>query len=205
VSGGTARKACRSAGPSISRAWSATADKRRNSPARWCRLRPNRRVGRTFEKGPTVLTERGRKNCLRSHRRSPTVRRRIVGTATAPFSFMPGFHPHHPSPSTKPCQNVGLIPDGLLPGVRGRRRGYGSVVQKHLEPPAASPGWPGEFQQCPSGTLWPAPPYDPEDCDISELLACLSEHSAGASPTGPINLPTPRTHPKHPERDDQGH
>ena len=85
---------------------------------------------------------------------------------------MPGFiHTHHHQYETL---QRSVIPDGLLQGA-WPQESYGSVVQNiftagRITDPAN-----------PNNVIWDLGrvPYDPEDCYISELLACLSEISEG--------------------------
>ena len=85
---------------------------------------------------------------------------------------MPGFiTTHHHQYETL---QRSLIPDGLLTGA-WPQESYGSVVQNvwtagRITDPAN-----------PNTVIWDLgrPPYDPEDCYISELVACLSEISEG--------------------------
>ena len=85
---------------------------------------------------------------------------------------MPGFiHTHHHQYETL---QRSVIPDGLLQGA-WPQESYGSVVQNiftagRIADPAN-----------PNNVIWDLGrvPYDPEDCYISELLACLSEISEG--------------------------
>src|SRR5262247_2711661 len=85
---------------------------------------------------------------------------------------MPGFiHTHHHQYETL---QRSIIPDGLLRG-EWPQESYGSVVQNiwtagRIADPAN-----------PNNVIWDLgrSPYDPEDCYISELVACLSEISEG--------------------------
>ncbi|MEP7308396.1 MAG: amidohydrolase family protein [Acidobacteriota bacterium] len=85
---------------------------------------------------------------------------------------MPGFiTTHHHQYETL---QRSVIPDGLLAGAWPLET-YGSVVQNiwtagRIADPAN-----------PNNVIWDLgrPPYDPEDCYISELVACLSEISEG--------------------------
>ncbi len=85
---------------------------------------------------------------------------------------MPGFiTTHHHQYETL---QRSVIPDGLLAGA-WPQESYGSVVQNiwtagRITDPAN-----------PASVVWDLgrPPYDPEDCYISELVACLSEISEG--------------------------
>jgi cytosine/adenosine deaminase-related metal-dependent hydrolase len=85
---------------------------------------------------------------------------------------MPGFiTTHHHQYETL---QRSMIPDGLLAGA-WPQESYGSVVQNiwtagRIADPANA-----------STIVWDLgrPPYDPEDCYISELVACLSEISEG--------------------------
>src|SRR3984893_3537353 len=85
---------------------------------------------------------------------------------------MPGFIPtHHHQYETL---QRSIIPDGLLTGA-WPQESYGSVVQNiwtagRIADPAN-----------PNNVIWDLgrAPYDPEDCYISELVACLSEISEG--------------------------
>src|SRR5258705_508572 len=85
---------------------------------------------------------------------------------------MPGFiHTHHHQYETL---QRSIIPDGLLRG-EWPQESYGSVVQNiwtagRIADPAN-----------PNNVIWDLgrAPYDPEDCYISELVACLSEISEG--------------------------
>ena len=85
---------------------------------------------------------------------------------------MPGFiHTHHHQYETL---QRSIIPDGLLRG-EWPQESYGSVVQGiwtagRITDPAN-----------PNNVIWDLgrSPYDPEDCYISELVACLSEISEG--------------------------
>src|SRR5512132_3630638 len=85
---------------------------------------------------------------------------------------MPGFiTTHHHQYETL---QRSVIPDGLLAGA-WPQESYGSVVQNiwtagRITDPAN-----------PSNVIWDLGrvPYDPEDCYISELVACLSEISEG--------------------------
>jgi cytosine/adenosine deaminase-related metal-dependent hydrolase len=85
---------------------------------------------------------------------------------------MPGFiTTHHHQYETL---QRSVIPDGLLAGAWPLET-YGSVVQNiwtagRIADPAN-----------PNNIIWDLgrPPYDPEDCYISELVACLSEISEG--------------------------
>jgi 5-methylthioadenosine/S-adenosylhomocysteine deaminase len=85
---------------------------------------------------------------------------------------MPGFiHTHHHQYETL---QRSMIPDGLLTGA-WPQESYGSVVQNiwtagRIADPAN-----------PNNVIWDLGrvPYDPEDCYISELVACLSEISEG--------------------------
>src|SRR5439155_14945149 len=85
---------------------------------------------------------------------------------------MPGFvttHHHHDETLQR-----SVIPDGLLAGA-WPQESYGSVVQNiWTAGRIADP-------QTPSSLVWDLgrSPYDPEDCYISELVACLSEISEG--------------------------
>jgi hypothetical protein len=81
---------------------------------------------------------------------------------------------HHHAPS--PVRNLAAQrhPDGLLTGA-WPQESYGSVVQNiwtagRIADPAN-----------PNNVIWDLGrvPYDPEDCYISELVACLSEISEG--------------------------
>src|SRR5215475_8742111 len=85
---------------------------------------------------------------------------------------MPGFiTTHHHQYETL---QRSLIPDGLLTGA-WPQESYGSVVQNiWTAGRIADP-------QNPSSFVWDLgrSPYDPEDCYISELVACLSEISEG--------------------------
>jgi len=85
---------------------------------------------------------------------------------------MPGFiTTHHHQYETL---QRSVIPDGLLAGAWPLET-YGSVVQNiWTTGRIADPRTPNTF-------LWDLgrPPYDPEDCYISELVACLSEISEG--------------------------
>ncbi len=85
---------------------------------------------------------------------------------------MPGFiHTHHHQYETL---QRSMIPDGLLTGA-WPQESYGSVVQNiwtagRIADPAN-----------PNNVVWDLgrAPYDPEDCYISELVACLSEITEG--------------------------
>jgi len=85
---------------------------------------------------------------------------------------MPGFiTTHHHQYETL---QRSIIPDGILAGA-WPQESYGSVVQNiwtagRLADPST-----------PNGVIWDLgrSPYDPEDCYISELVACLSEISEG--------------------------
>jgi 5-methylthioadenosine/S-adenosylhomocysteine deaminase len=85
---------------------------------------------------------------------------------------MPGFiHTHHHQYETL---QRSMIPDGLLQGA-WPQESYFSVVQNiwtagRIPDPAN-----------PNNIIWDLGrvPYDPEDCYISELVACLSEISEG--------------------------
>ena len=85
---------------------------------------------------------------------------------------MPGFiTTHHHQYETL---QRSIIPDGLLAGA-WPQESYGSVVQNiwtagRIADPAN-----------PNNVIWDLGrvPYDPEDCYISELVACLSEISEG--------------------------
>src|SRR5258705_13189656 len=85
---------------------------------------------------------------------------------------MPGFiATHHHQYETL---QRSIIPDGLLAGA-WPQESYGSVVQNiwtagRIADPAN-----------PNNVIWDLgrAPYDPEDCYISELVACLSEISEG--------------------------
>jgi len=85
---------------------------------------------------------------------------------------MPGFiATHHHQYETL---QRSIIPDGLLAGA-WPQESYGSVVQNiwtagRIADPAN-----------PNNVIWDLGrvPYDPEDCYISELVACLSEISEG--------------------------
>src|SRR5262245_38244587 len=87
---------------------------------------------------------------------------------------MPGFiHTHHHQYETL---QRSIIPDGLLTGA-WPQESYGSVVQNvwtagRIADPAN-----------PNNVIWDLGrvPYDPEDCYISELVACLSEISEGVT------------------------
>ena len=85
---------------------------------------------------------------------------------------MPGFvTTHHHQYETL---QRSMIPDGLLTGA-WPQESYGSVVQNiWTAGRIADP-------QNPSSFVWDLgrSPYDPEDCYISELVACLSEISEG--------------------------
>jgi cytosine/adenosine deaminase-related metal-dependent hydrolase len=85
---------------------------------------------------------------------------------------MPGFiTTHHHQYETL---QRSLIPDGLLAG-GWPQESYGSVVQNiWTAGRLADPASPGKF-------TWDLGrvPYDPEDCYISEVVACLSEISEG--------------------------
>jgi cytosine/adenosine deaminase-related metal-dependent hydrolase len=85
---------------------------------------------------------------------------------------MPGFvTTHHHQYETLQRSN---IPDGLLTGA-WPQESYGSVVQNiWTAGRIADPQNPNSF-------VWDLgrSPYDPEDCYISELVACLSEISEG--------------------------
>jgi len=85
---------------------------------------------------------------------------------------MPGFvTTHHHQYETL---QRSIIPDGLLAGA-WPQESYGSVVQNiWTAGRMASPQNPNSF-------VWDLgrSPYDPEDCYISELVACLSEISEG--------------------------
>ncbi|PYR98231.1 MAG: hypothetical protein DMG12_23255, partial [Acidobacteria bacterium] len=85
---------------------------------------------------------------------------------------MPGFvTTHHHQYETL---QRSVIPDGLLAGA-WPQESYGSVVQNiWTAGRIADP-------QTPSSSVWDLgrSPYDPEDCYISELVACLSEISEG--------------------------
>jgi 5-methylthioadenosine/S-adenosylhomocysteine deaminase len=85
---------------------------------------------------------------------------------------MPGFvTTHHHQYETL---QRSTIPDGLLAGA-WPQESYGSVVQNiWTAGRIADP-------QSPNSFIWDLgrPPYDPEDCYISELVACLSEISEG--------------------------
>ena len=85
---------------------------------------------------------------------------------------MPGFiTTHHHQYETL---QRSVIADGLLPGA-WPQESYGSVVQNiWTAGRLADPAKPGAF-------IWDLGrvPYDPEDCYISELVACLSEISEG--------------------------
>ena len=85
---------------------------------------------------------------------------------------MPGFiTTHHHQYETL---QRSLIPDGLLTGA-WPQESYGSVVQNVWTA--------GRITDAanPNTVIWDLgrPPYDPEDCYISELVACLSEISEG--------------------------
>ena len=85
---------------------------------------------------------------------------------------MPGFiHTHHHQYETL---QRSIIPDGLLQGA-WPQESYGSVVQNiwtagRIADPAN-----------PNNIIWDfgRVPYDPEDCYISELLACLERNQRG--------------------------
>src|SRR5262245_17463731 len=83
---------------------------------------------------------------------------------------MPGFvTTHHHQYETL---QRSIIPDGLLAGA-WPQESYGSVVQNiWTAGRIADP-------QSPTSLIWDLgrSPYDPEDCYISELVACLSEIS----------------------------
>src|SRR5215813_7472009 len=85
---------------------------------------------------------------------------------------MPGFvTTHHHQYETLQRSN---IPDGLLTGARPQES-YGSVVQNiwtagRIADPQNSNSFVWDLGRS---------PYDPEDCYISELVACLSEISEG--------------------------
>jgi 5-methylthioadenosine/S-adenosylhomocysteine deaminase len=85
---------------------------------------------------------------------------------------MPGFvTTHHHQYETL---QRSIIADGLLAGAWPQET-YGSVVQNiWTAGRIADPAAPGKF-------IWDLGrvPYDPEDCYISELIACLSEISQG--------------------------
>jgi 5-methylthioadenosine/S-adenosylhomocysteine deaminase len=85
---------------------------------------------------------------------------------------MPGFiTTHHHQYETL---QRSVIPDGLLTGA-WPQESYGSVVQNIWTA--------GRIADAanPNTVIWDLgrPPYDPEDCYISELVACLSEISEG--------------------------
>jgi cytosine/adenosine deaminase-related metal-dependent hydrolase len=85
---------------------------------------------------------------------------------------MPGFiHTHHHQYETL---QRSIIPDGLLTGA-WPQESYGSVVQNIWTA--------GRIADAanPNNVIWDLGrvPYDPEDCYISELVACLSEISEG--------------------------
>jgi 5-methylthioadenosine/S-adenosylhomocysteine deaminase len=85
---------------------------------------------------------------------------------------MPGFiTTHHHQYETL---QRSVIPDGLLTGA-WPQESYGSVVQNIWTA--------GRITDAanPNTVIWDLgrPPYDPEDCYISELVACLSEISEG--------------------------
>ena len=85
---------------------------------------------------------------------------------------MPGFvTTHHHQYETL---QRSMIPDGLLAGA-WPQESYGSVVQNIWTA--------GRIADAanPNTVIWDLgrPPYDPEDCYISELVACLSEISEG--------------------------
>src|SRR5215510_8492986 len=85
---------------------------------------------------------------------------------------MPGFiTTHHHQYETLQRSN---IPDGLLAGA-WPQESYGSVVQNSWTA--------GRITDAanPNNVVWDLGhvPYDPEDCYISELVACLSEISEG--------------------------
>jgi 5-methylthioadenosine/S-adenosylhomocysteine deaminase len=85
---------------------------------------------------------------------------------------MPGFvTTHHHQYETL---QRSVIPDGLLAGA-WPQESYGSVVQNIW-----TAGRIGDPQN-PNSFVWDLgrSPYDPEDCYISELVACLSEISEG--------------------------
>ncbi len=92
---------------------------------------------------------------------------------------MPGFVTTHHHQYETVMRS--LIPDGLLQGP-WPQESYGSVVQNIWTagrilapvPPGSPPGTVGE-------TIWDLgrPPMDPEDCYISELVACLSQITEG--------------------------
>lgn len=87
---------------------------------------------------------------------------------------MPGFiTTHHHQYETLQRSN---IPDGLLAGA-WPQESYGSVVQNiWTAGRIADPADPSSF-------IWDLGrvPYDPEDCYISELVACLSEITEGVT------------------------
>ena len=104
---------------------------------------------------------------------------------------MPGFiTTHHHQYETL---QRSIIADGLLQGA-WPQESYGSVVQNiWTAGRIADP-------QTPSNVIWDLGrvPYDPEDCYIAELVACLSQISEGVTsaptrrrPTTPLHTPTP--------------
>ena len=85
---------------------------------------------------------------------------------------MPGFiTTHHHQYETL---QRSVIPDGLLTGA-WPQESYGSVVQNIWTAGRITD------PMNPNTVIWDLgrPPYDPEDCYISELVACLSEISEG--------------------------
>jgi cytosine/adenosine deaminase-related metal-dependent hydrolase len=104
---------------------------------------------------------------------------------------MPGFiTTHHHQYETL---QRSIIADGMLQGA-WPQESYGSVVQNiWTAGRLADPRNPGAF-------IWDLGrvPYDPEDCYISELVACLSQISEGVTcgtdtfrPITRPNTPTP--------------